>query len=151
MLLIIIPLVIPGWLKLNHYTIYSIKSFRIMGFSHEDLSIDESRAPYYGRHSCKQFICAKPVKFGYKLWVLASASGVPYNVEIYAGKSSNDTGEPLGTCVVKNELEVCERPSNHRVCFDNFSSSCQLLSDLDKEGFWVTGTMRKSCDEISTD
>ena len=104
------------------YNVLSQK-FQAYGNSHEDLSIDESMVPYYGCHSCKQFICAKPIRFGYKLWVLASPTGLPYNVETNAGKSANDTGEPLGTRVVKNALEVCERPSNHSVYFDNFFSS----------------------------
>ena len=43
---------------------------------HEGLSIDESIVPYYGRHSCKQFISAKSIPFGCKLWVLASVTGV---------------------------------------------------------------------------
>ena len=45
--------------------------------------------------------------------------------------------------MVKNALEVCKRPSNHSVYFDNFFSSYQLLSDLDKKIFWATGAMRK--------
>ena len=56
------------------------------GIFHEDLSMDESMVPYYGRYSCKQFICAKPIRFGYKLWVLPSATGLLYNVELYTGK-----------------------------------------------------------------
>ena len=43
---------------------------------HEGLSIDESIVPYHGRHSCKQFISAKPIRFGCKLWVLASVTGI---------------------------------------------------------------------------
>ena len=89
------------------------------------------------------FICAKPIRFAYKLWVLASATGLPNNIEIYTGKSANDVGEPLGTDVMKNALEVCECPSNHSVYFDNFFSSYQLLSYLFKKGFRATGTMRK--------
>lgn len=74
--------------------------------------------PYYGRHSCKQFILSKPVRFGYKFWAFANANGSPYNVEIHAVKSTNNTSEPLGTRVVKNGSEFCERPSNHGVYFD---------------------------------
>ena len=40
------------------------------GIAQEDLSIDKSMISYYGRHSCKQFIRAKPIRFRYKLWVL---------------------------------------------------------------------------------
>ena len=80
------------------------------------MSIDESMVLYYGRHSCKQFICAKRIRFGCNLWVLQSATGLYCNIKIYTGKSANDTGEPLGTRVVKNALEVCERASNQSVC-----------------------------------
>ena len=45
--------------------------------------------------------------------------------------------------MVKNVLEVCERPNNHSVYFEYFFSSYQLLSEFDKKGFWATGTMRK--------
>ena len=34
-------------------------------FSHY-LSIDEQIVPYFGRHSCKQFIRGKPIRFGYE-------------------------------------------------------------------------------------
>ena len=113
------------------------------GIFHEDLSIDKSMVLYYGHHSCKQFIRAKPIRFGYKLSILATATGLHYNVEIYTGKSGNHAGEALGTRVVNNALEVGERPSNHIVYFEHFFSSYQLLSDLDKKGFRATGTMRK--------
>ena len=93
---------------------------------HEDLSIDESMVPYFGRHSCKQFIRAKPVRFGYKLWVLDSATGLPYHVEIHEGKT-DESADPLGTCFVKNALKVCQQPNTHSVYFDNFFSSYEIL------------------------
>ena len=128
MLLIIISLVIPEWLKLNIIQSTQSKASGLWDFP---------------RHSCKQFIRAKPIRFGCKLSVLESTTGLPYNIEIYAGKSANDTGELLGTRLVKNVLEFCERTSNHSVYFDNFLSSYQLLSDLDRKGFRATGTMSK--------
>jgi len=36
----------------------------------EHLSVDESKAPYFGRHGAKQFIHGKPIRFGYKFWCL---------------------------------------------------------------------------------
>ena len=53
------------------------KKIQQFGNAHEDLSIDESMVPYYSRQSHKQFIHTKPIGFGYKLWVLASITGVP--------------------------------------------------------------------------
>ena len=35
-------------------------------------SIDEIMIPYYGRHSTKQFIYGKPIRFGYKVWSLCA-------------------------------------------------------------------------------
>ena len=39
------------------------------------ISVDERMAPHYGRHSAKQFIRGKPIRFGYKLWCLNTPSG----------------------------------------------------------------------------
>ena len=118
------------------------KKIQQFGIVHEDLSIDESIVSYYGRHSCKQFIRAKPIRFGYKLWVLASATGLPYKIEIYQGKSTGDTDESIGTRVVKKALEICENSKDHSVFFDNFFSSYQFITDLGTKGFRATGTMR---------
>lgn len=57
----------PIFSELNH-------SYKIMPFQ-EWLSVDESMIPYYGRHGCKEFIKGKPIRFGYKVWSLASSSG----------------------------------------------------------------------------
>ena len=48
------------------------KKIQQFGITHEDLIINESMVPYYSHHSCKQFMRAKPICFGCKLWVLAS-------------------------------------------------------------------------------
>lgn len=42
---------------------------------------------YFGRHCCKQFICGKPIRFGYKIWCLNTKDGYLVNFEIYQGKS----------------------------------------------------------------
>ena len=42
----------------------------------QNLSIDEVMIPYFGRHGTKQFIWGKPIRYGFKLWGLASIFGV---------------------------------------------------------------------------
>lgn len=42
------------------------KSFRWFGQS-EKFSVDEIMIPYYGRHSSKQYIRGKPIRYGYKV------------------------------------------------------------------------------------
>ena len=119
------------------------QKLNMFGVFHEDLSIDESMVPYYGRHNCKQFIRSKPIRFGFKIWALASSTGLPYKVDIYEGKAKVEgSDEPLGTRVVKNALTICDQPEFHSVYFDNFFTSYKLLVDLHEQGFRATGTMR---------
>ncbi|XP_030747121.1 piggyBac transposable element-derived protein 3-like [Sitophilus oryzae] len=50
--------------------------------------VDEAMVPYFGRHGCKQFIRGKPLRYGYKLWVGASAIGYINWYEPYQGAKS---------------------------------------------------------------
>lgn len=43
------------------------KNLKQFGLLHSKLSIDESMVPYKGLHSIRQYMKAKPIKFGYKL------------------------------------------------------------------------------------
>ncbi|KRX20026.1 PiggyBac transposable element-derived protein 3 [Trichinella nelsoni] len=52
---------------------------RQFGIFHEQLYIDEGMVPYFGHHSCKMFIRGKPIRFGYKIWTMSSANGIPVN------------------------------------------------------------------------
>ena len=67
------------------------------GFFHRDLSIDESMTPYFGRHSMKMFIKAKPIRFGFKWWCLCGTDGYPYHIKLYVGREEARCQEPLGT------------------------------------------------------
>ena len=118
------------------------KKIQQFGIAHENLSINELTVPYYDCHSSKQFLHAKPIRFRYKLWVLNSATGFPYKIEIYQGRINQCSDESLGTHVVKNALEICRNPKNHIVYFNNFFSSYSLICDLATKGFRATGTMR---------
>ena len=111
------------------------------GVFHKNLSIDESMVPYCGLHSAKQYIKGKPVKFGYKLWMLCSSDGYPYNFEIYRGKDKSRTN-PLGTHVVEKMLSHVTNPSKHVVFFDIFFTSHTLLTNLARENVRACGTIR---------
>lgn len=77
--------------------------------------------PYFGRHSCKMFIKGKPIRFGYKEWILCSSSGYPFNIDIYCGKKDDDDmNVPLGTRVVLSALKCIDVPTNHVIFMDNF-------------------------------
>ena len=113
------------------------------GTFHEYLSIDESMIPYHGHHSAKQFLKNKPVRFGYKMWMLCSADGYPYNFEIYCGKEAK-RALPLGTHVVMNMLQPVATKDEHVVFFDNFFTSYDLLSELAHQNIRACGTIREN-------
>ena len=112
------------------------------GILHEFLSADKSMVPYFSRHSWKQFIKSKPARFGFKLWVLVSSTGMPYNLHIHEGKPADQNEDSLGSRVAKRAIAVCEKPEDHVLFFDNFFSSYKLLKELGQMGFRATGTMR---------
>ena len=108
---------------------------------HKNLGIDESMVPYCGVHSAKPYVKGKPVRFGYKLWMLCSSNEYPYNLEIYCGKDESRTN-PLGTHVVEKMLSPVTNPSQHVVFFDNFFTSHTLLTNLAGENVWACGAIR---------
>lgn len=137
------------------------KKFLQWGIFHQSLSIDEAMVKYFGHHSAKQFIRGKPIRFGYKNWLLCSSSGYCYGFDTYCGaKPSQSTDQPtassdlpLGSRVVLDLLQKLEKPSDHIVFFDNYFTSYDLISTLRETGVRATGTVRdnriKKCPLLS--
>lgn len=107
-----------------------------------DLSVDEQMVPYFGKHGAKMFMHNKPVKFGYKFWVIASSNGYPFSLQMYLGKNEDRGNETLGTFVVNKLLTVVNNMGCHTVTFDNFFSSYDLFVHLAKQNLAATGTIR---------
>ena len=114
----------------------------------QHVSIDESMVPYFGRHGAKQYIHGKPIKFGYKLWVMASPLGYCIQFRPYAGKDTilqeyTDIGLGLGASVVANLAgSLPEVNSHYHIVMDNFFTSPKLLRYLKSKGIAATGTVR---------
>ena len=98
-----------------------------------------------GRFSCRQYVRAKPVKWGFKLWVLAdSSTGFTYNFQVYRGKQRESvSSKGLGFDVVMKLVEGLEK-QGFIVYTDNFYSSPILFEELQKEGFGAVGTINPS-------
>ncbi|XP_029459182.1 piggyBac transposable element-derived protein 3-like [Rhinatrema bivittatum] len=134
------------------YTHLSAQFLKIGGVFSESLSIDESMVPYYGHHSCKMFIRGKPIRFGYKIWMMCSPDGFPFSMQIYTGakyqpeESGTDKTEkvPLGTRVISDLISVIQEPRNHCLFFDNFFTSHNLMVELKEKGFRAIGTVREN-------
>ncbi len=135
------------------------ESLQQFGVFSEYLSIDERMVRYFGRHGCKMYMKGKPVKFGYKLWILSSYDGYPFYIIPYQGAekqmatceqdsgSNNKTRKEkklLSQTVVENLLSIIETPSKHKIYMDNFFSSYDLFVQLRNKEFFATGTVREN-------
>ena len=105
--------------------------------------------PYFGRHGANQYIHGKLIKFGYKLWVMATPLGYCIQFRPYAGKDTilqeyTDIGPGLGASVVAHLAESLPEVenSNYHVVMDNFFTSPKLLRYLKSKGITATGTVR---------
>ena len=105
--------------------------------------------PHFVRHSCKMFICGKPIRFGYKLLCLCGSNGYPYKLSIYTGKVPNsaENSAPLGKRVVKKIVNIIEehsQPAKQALFFDNFFTSYRLCADRTQCDIKFIGTVREN-------
>lgn len=103
-------------------------------------SIDESMILFKGRKSFKQYMPMKPIKCGFKVWVLADATTGSINqFEVYTGKEGDGGG--LGYRVIQKFTEELVG-TECLVVFDNFFSSPELMQNLFDHGIYAVGTVR---------
>ncbi|KAL3053630.1 hypothetical protein OYC64_006036 [Pagothenia borchgrevinki] len=121
------------------------QSYKVMPFQ-EWLSVDESMIRYYGRHGCKQFIRGKPIRFGYKLWSLASSSGYMHHMEPYGGSHTllPETGLGQGPSVVLGLAEQAQVSQGCKFIHDNLFTSLGFLDEMTKRRYASSGTMRQN-------
>lgn len=113
----------------------------------QNLSIDESMIRFKGRSSMKQYMPKKPIKRGYKVWMLADNSGYCLKFDVYTGKSVDGVERDLGTRVVKNLCRGLEN-KGHCVYFDNYFTNVDLLEFLRKYQIYACGTVNKTRKKI---
>lgn len=111
----------------------------------QNLSIDESMVPYYGRHGSKQFIRGKPIRFGFKVWVLTTPLGYVLQFDPYQGARGRQTEVPglgMGGSVVVDLISELQQNDSYHLTFDNLFTSLPLVDYLTKKGIGCTGTIR---------
>jgi hypothetical protein len=108
---------------------------------HQHLSVDESMVPNYGRHSLKQFIRGKPIRFGYKVWSINTSLGYCVQLDPYQGGGATMSELGLGGSVVVKLASVLPT-GNYVLYFDNFFTSLRLLQHLSDNNIKATGTVR---------
>lgn len=133
--------------------LFNLLNTRFLDFAplEQQHSIDEAMVPYFGKHSCKQFIRGKPIRWGYKLWVGALRFGYTVWFSPYQGASEilpniyKELG--LGSSIILQYADVLNSkwPGIHfQLFFDNFFTSIHLLHELKTRGINATGTLREN-------
>lgn len=128
------------------------KKFKEFYVPEKDLNFDESMVKYFGRHSCKQFIKGKPIRFGYKIWCLNSKSGYLVDFIPYQGtdpqlnpKYREVFGASAAPFVTLMEtLPNNKKRLNYSLYCDNLFTSFHLLNHFKQLGYGVTGTIREN-------
>ncbi|KAK3735838.1 hypothetical protein QZH41_007478 [Actinostola sp. cb2023] len=109
----------------------------------KNISVDEGMIAFKGRLSFRQYMPAKPTKYGIKVWIAAdSKNGFVVNHKVYLGKEKDKRRENgIGYDVVTGMTSPFYNKYHH-VYFDNFFSSPKLLDDLLKQNTYACSTVR---------
>ena len=115
--------------------------FQSVYYPHCEVSIDEAMIPFKGRSSMKQYLPLKPVKRGFKVWVIADATnGYTYDLNVYTGATAGGRETALGEKFVL-KLSDSIKGCHHQLHFDNYFTSVNLLSKLLENGTYACGTI----------
>ena len=73
----------------------------------QQLFVDKSMIPCFGKHSAKQYIKGKPIKFGYKLWCFNTNHGNLIQPDLpCSGKDNHIVKLGLGRSVVERLVNL---------------------------------------------
>uniref|UniRef100_A0A667XDB9 PiggyBac transposable element-derived protein domain-containing protein n=1 Tax=Myripristis murdjan TaxID=586833 RepID=A0A667XDB9_9TELE len=109
----------------------------------QHISVDERMVATKARISMKQYMKAKPTKWGLKFFVLADVNGYTVDFRLYTGKSKTASGKGLPFDVVASLVNKNYLGSGYIVYCDNFYTSPQLFRHLQQQGFGACGTYRQ--------
>ena len=115
----------------------------------KDISIDEGMIAFKGRLKFRQYMPAKPTKYGIKVWMAAdAANGYVLNFEVYEGsQEGNLLIHGLGYDVVMKMARPFVNRKHH-LFFDNFFSTPRLFEHLLDQGTFACATIRSNRKEL---
>ena len=107
------------------------------------LSVDEMMVGFKGRSHMRQYIPAKIIKWGFKLWAMCCGkSGFCLQFDPYQGKRPGEVSQKdTGGNVVRGLAALAAKPGSC-IFADNFFTSPLLLKDLKEKGIDYVGTVR---------
>ena len=107
----------------------------------QQLSVDERMVKSKARTHFVQYMKNKPVKWGFKYWVIADASGYTVDFDLYTGKSADsERGRLACNVVLKLAQPFCFQ--GYEIFVDNFYTSPTLFVELLSLGITATGMQK---------
>jgi hypothetical protein len=113
-------------------------------------TVDESMVKFKGRLGFKQYMPAKPTKWGIKIWALCeSTTGYCSHFQVYTGKEQGAPEQNLSHRVVDDLLGnySWERPGLS-IYMDNYYTGVPLIRELTQAGVNAVGTVRTNRREL---
>ncbi len=108
-----------------------------------NVAVDERMVACKANTGMRQYMKAKPTRWGFKLFVLAdSLNRYTVDFSVYTGKNNFPTGHGLSYDAVTSLLDHTFLGSGYNVYMDNFYTSPKLLKDLFAMKFGACGTYR---------
>ena len=110
---------------------------------HKEVSIDEAMIAFRGQLRFRQYMPAKPTKYGIKVWVRAdSTNGYVNEFSVYVGKPPGVNREvALGQKTVLALTAKLNGHHNH-IYFDNYFNSPLLHETFLRRGLYGCGTVK---------
>ncbi len=112
--------------------------------------VDERMVATKASLSIKQYMKAKPTKWGLKFFVLADVNGYTVDFRLYTGKTQGASGKGLSFDVVAELVNKDYLGSGYIVYCDNFYTSPLLFRHLNQQGFGACGTYRQGIVGVPT-
>lgn len=134
----------PGHDRLAHvrHILDIVRRNCYLGYTpHKECAVDEAMIAFRGRLSFKQYMPAKPTRYGIKVWCRAdSANGFMNDFQIYTGKEQQ--AEVGLTTRVVLDLTTDIAGKHHVVNMDNYFTSPDLFERLHEMDILARGTAR---------
>ena len=136
--------------KLRPLIAHLQKKFMLHFIPSQNISHDEAMIEYFGKHSCKQAIRMKPIRFGYKVWCQNTKPGYLLAFDVYQGKTyrgNSSYEDTYGKCAA-TLLHLIDQYSDHTKSLpftfycDNLFTTLPLMDELNHRGYNCIGTIR---------